>query len=89
MGIISDALKKQMLKQMQEQLFNLAKSVGPDLTACSDHVAALLQNDLTGITDDDITKTQSRVETSLGEALNTLTEVLTLTASLKHGNLPS
>ena len=91
MGAISDALKKQMLAQAQEHLFNLAKEVGPRLKHTADQVAGLLQNDWSDATqvDVNIPVLQGDVETEFVRALEQLTEILTLAAALKQGNLPS
>ena len=91
MGAISDALKKQMLAQAQEHLFNLAKEVGPRLNHTVGMVAGLLQNDWSDTTQAaaNIPLIQSDVETEFVRALEQLTEILTLAAALKQGNLPS
>jgi flagellar basal body rod protein FlgF len=94
MGTISDALKKQLLQQTQEHLFNLAKGVGPRLQHTADQVAGLLQNDWSDPTQvafgaKEIAILQGDVETEFVRALEQLTEILTIAAQLKQGNLPS
>jgi hypothetical protein len=91
MGALTDALKAQLIQQTQERLFILAKEVAAEAGSAGGLVASLLQNDgnLQAIPDDEIGQVQTKVEEILGKSLDTLTEILTLAAGLRRGNLPS
>jgi hypothetical protein len=88
MGTLTDDLKKNLLHDTQKLLYGLAENVGPRLSSASDTVAALLRNSLDGVSAADFTKAQAHIETTLAEALDTLTEILQLAAALKRGELP-
>lgn len=89
MAGFADDLKKQLLIQTQQLLFNAAKGVGADMNKLGEEIATLFQNDLENVPLEDIEAAKARVEQVLSGALDTFSDVLRVGADLKQGKLPS
>lgn len=81
-------LKKHLQDQACVMLFDAAEGVGEQMKAAARHVSELFQNGVENIPVEDIEAAKAIVETKLGEALSTLTEILQAGLDVKAGKLP-
>jgi hypothetical protein len=81
-------IKKQLQEQACVMLFDAAKGVEGQTKAATDYVSALFQNGVENVPAKDFEAAKALVETALGEALSTLTEILQAGLDLKAGKLP-
>lgn len=81
-------IKKQLQDQACSLLFDAAEGVGEQMKAASRHVSVLFQNGVENVPDEDFEAAKALVETKLGEALSTLTEILQAGLDVKAGKLP-
>ncbi len=79
----------ELKSQANEMLFNASKGVGAQLESLGANVGALFQNGLDKVTTDDIEAAKAQVEKTLGNALETFSDILSAAKDLKDGKLPS
>lgn len=94
----SDDLKAKLLEQARRELFDAAKETAAITAKLGDRVATLFQNPSTPPGDQvagmannvgDFAEAQAELETQLGAALETYTEIIRLGADLARGKLPA
>ena len=85
----ADDLKKQLQLQAEKMLFDASKGVGAELEALGALVSMLFQNGIDNVPAEDFETAKAKIESSLGEALDTFSAIIKAGADLKAGKLPS